>query len=108
MTANIVRQRDGHTIVDVDDGCEPGNHRRDALCAYLPLPMLEPAVKILRWHYGPTDAEPDPGTAWCYDCGGRVWFSEGHGVCGCGAQVCESPVDCGDDNCEYRERRGAT
>ncbi len=43
MTANVVRQRDGHTVVDVDAGCEPGNHRRDALCAYLPVPTLEPA-----------------------------------------------------------------
>lgn len=43
MTAQVVRRRDGHLVVDVDDGCEPGNHRRDELCAFLPLPMLEPA-----------------------------------------------------------------
>jgi hypothetical protein len=65
-------------------------------------------VKILSYHYGPTATDPNPGDAWCYDCGGRVGFFEGHGVCGgCGAQVCESPVDCGDDQCPYRTGLGA-
>lgn len=84
-----------------DDGCEPGNHRRDALCARTRV-STAPTANLLRYHYGPTAADPDPGAAWCYDCGGRVDFFDGHAVCGCGAQVCESPVDCGDDTCEYR------
>lgn len=35
MTALVYRE-DGErhiTVIDEDDGCEPGNHRRDALCA---------------------------------------------------------------------------
>lgn len=32
----------------------------------------------LRWHYGPTSDDPDPGRMWHYDCGGEVWaFDEG-------------------------------
>ena len=45
-----------------------------------------PAVLgVLRWHYGPTDTDPDPGKMWCYDCAGEVLgFSEGYICCGCG------------------------
>lgn len=101
MTSRTVRARAGH--VSEDDGCPPGNHRRDALCARTRIGTpATPEVKILSYHYGPTAADPDPGAVWCYGCGGRVWFGDAHGVCGCGAQVCESPVDCGDDECEYR------
>jgi hypothetical protein len=39
----------------------------------------------LRWHYGPTDADPNPGAMWCYDCGSEVWvFEEGYICRGCG------------------------
>lgn len=41
----------------------------------------------LRWHYGPTDTDPDPGKMWCYACGGEVFtFKDGAASCaGCGA-----------------------
>lgn len=64
-------------------------------------------VKLLSYHYGPTSANPDPGAMWCYSCGGRVDLFDGHAVCGCGAQLCESPVDCGNDACPYRPEGGA-
>ena len=64
--------------------------------------VTEQPVKILRYHYGPTSTDPDSGATWCYACGGRVDFFGGHALCGCGAQVCESPVDCGNDACPYR------
>ena len=35
----------------------------------------------LRWHYGPTESDPDPGTRWHYDCGGEVLVIEGALVC---------------------------
>lgn len=41
----------------------------------------------LRWHYGPTEADPNPGSMWCYDCGAEVWvFDEGYICRGCGRQ----------------------
>jgi hypothetical protein len=43
-------------------------------------------VPDLEWHYGPTDANPDPGSRWHDECGGRVDFLEGAHVCDCGAQ----------------------
>ncbi|MGI5247794.1 hypothetical protein [Dactylosporangium sp. CA-139066] len=49
MTALVFRT-DPHNpvqVVDEDDGCQPGNHRRDALCARTPLAIL------------PQDDEPD-------------------------------------------------
>ncbi len=40
------------------------------------------AVAALRWHYGPTDADPNPGSMWCYACGGEVWsFKDGTLAC---------------------------
>ncbi len=50
MTALVFRSdpNDPTAVVDEDDGCGPGNHRRDALCARTPLAMLPPA-----------DPEPD-------------------------------------------------
>jgi hypothetical protein len=46
-------------------------------------------VTELNWHYGPTAADPDPGSMWHYGCGGRVYaFKEGH--------VCSKCAD-GDD-----------
>jgi len=65
-----------------------------------PAEQPEP-VKILSYHYG-----PEPGAMWCYGCGGRVYTFDGHAVCGCGAQLCESPADCGDDACPYRPASG--
>ncbi len=54
------------------------------------LVLGEPAPAVLgalRWHYGPTDTDPDPGKMWCDDCGGEVvGFSEGY-ICGCGRSV---------------------
>lgn len=35
----------------------------------------------LRWHYGPTDADPEPGKMWHYDCGGEVWYFDGGPIC---------------------------
>lgn len=49
---------------------------------------------------------PDRGAMWCYGCGGRVDLFDGHAICGCGAQLCESPVDCGNDACPYRPATG--
>lgn len=50
MTALVFRSDPNRhtTVVDEDDGCDPGNHRRDELCARTPLAMLTPA-----------DLEPD-------------------------------------------------
>lgn len=59
-------------------------------------------VKVLSYCYGPTSTDPYPGAMWCIDCGGQVSLFDGHAVCGCGAQLCESPADCGDDACPYR------
>lgn len=28
----------------------------------------------LRWHYGPTEADKDPGKMWCCDCGKLVMW----------------------------------
>lgn len=40
----------------------------------------------LRWHYGPTPSDPDPGKMWCYACSGEVWYLEGGHICTeCGA-----------------------
>lgn len=108
MTGQIWRTDPATTLnyLDEDDGCEPGNHRRDALCARTRVEV----PKRLRWHYGPTATDSDPGAMWCFGCGGRVDLFGGHAVCGCGAQECESPADCGDETCEYRYREpgGAT
>lgn len=71
--------------------------KTDALIA-----AVSSSRKPMLWHYGPTPADPDPGSMWHYGCGQRVDFFDGHAVCGCGAQACESPVDCGDDACQYR------
>lgn len=47
MTALVYREDDRHvTVIDEDDGCEPGNHTRSELCARTPLKTLltdEPA-----------------------------------------------------------------
>jgi hypothetical protein len=41
----------------------------------------------LRWHYGPTDDDPDPGAKWCDDCGSEVWtFDDGYICSGCSRQ----------------------
>lgn len=43
-------------------------------------------TSVLRWHYGPTAADPDPGKMWCYGCGGAVMsFEEGYICAGCDA-----------------------
>ena len=45
-------------------------------------------LPVLRWHYGPTAADPNPGSMWCYDCGGEVWTLEDGYICkGCGRQA---------------------
>jgi hypothetical protein len=49
---------------------------------------LLPGIQLsrkLRWHYGPTANDPDPGRMWCYDCGG--WVVTGRGGTSC--------TDCG-------------
>ena len=47
MTALVYRHDDSRdiTIIDEDDGCLPGRHERDALCARTPLKTLTPAVE---------------------------------------------------------------
>lgn len=46
----------------------------------------------LRWHYGPTDTDPEPGKMWCYDCAAEVWFIEGGAICsGCGRVETDEP-----------------
>lgn len=66
-----------------------------------PADQPEP-VKILSYRYGPTSTDPNPGAMWCIGCGGEVTTFDGHAVCDCGAQLCESPEDCGDDACPYQ------
>lgn len=46
MTALVYRHDDSRdvTIIDEDDGCLPGRHSRDELCARTPLKTLTPAV----------------------------------------------------------------
>lgn len=84
------------------DGCPRDGHVLDGICALAKVETEPPA--LLSWHYGPTDTDPNPGSMWHYGCGGEVMLFDGHAVCGCGAQVCESPADCGDDDCDVRER----
>jgi hypothetical protein len=44
VTALVYREDDRHvTVIDEDDGCLPGRHERDALCARTPLKKLAPA-----------------------------------------------------------------
>lgn len=45
MTAQVWRSDPATTLdyLDDDDGCEPGNHRRDALCARTRVETLPPA-----------------------------------------------------------------
>lgn len=53
----------------------------------------------LRWHYGPTEADSDPGKMWCYDCGAEVYGIEGGYICsGCDRQ--EDPEASGEDDLE--------
>lgn len=35
----------------------------------------------LRWHYGPTKVDPDPGKMWHYNCGGEVWSMDDGLIC---------------------------
>ena len=47
-------------------------------------------VTELRWHYGPTDRNPDAGRMWHYDCpaghGEVMYDKDGSAYClGCGA-----------------------
>lgn len=48
--------------------------------------VVEPGGE-LDWHYGPTEADPDPGKMWCFSCGGEVWAFDGGYICRvCGHQ----------------------
>jgi len=39
-------------------------------------------VAELRWHYGPTDDDPEPGKMWHDACSGEVWsFKDGALIC---------------------------
>lgn len=38
----------------------------------------------LKWHYGPTDTNPDPGRMWHYECGKEVLYIEDGYICECG------------------------
>ncbi len=40
MTVLVYRQDGDRTVIDEDDGCEPGAHTRDVLCARTPLKTL--------------------------------------------------------------------
>ncbi len=43
-------------------------------------------TETLRWHYGPTATDPEPGKMWHDGCGREVMFIEDGHICGCGAQ----------------------
>lgn len=45
------------------------------------LSQVEVQPQSLRWHYGPTQADPEPGKMWCYDCGGNVMFIDDGYIC---------------------------
>jgi len=50
-------------------------------------PVSDSAGEDLRWHYGPTESDPYPGSMWCYDCGAQVWcFEDGYICSGCKRQ----------------------
>jgi hypothetical protein len=52
---------------------------------YDPQTGTERSRGSLRWHYGPTDTDPEPGRMWCNDCGSEVYgFKEGYVCNGCG------------------------
>lgn len=41
----------------------------------------------LRWHYGPTPTDPEPGNMHCYECGGDVLVFDGvRGCSKCGRE----------------------
>lgn len=42
MTAVVYREHSGTVVVDHDDGCPPGRHCRDELCARTALASLPP------------------------------------------------------------------
>jgi hypothetical protein len=47
----------------------------------------QPAEELDRgWHYGPTEADSDPGKRWHYECGGEVMFFDDGDICDCGKQ----------------------
>lgn len=48
--------------------------------------------KVLQWHYGSADSDPDPGKMWCGDCGSEVYALEGGYIC---------------SGCERHERQGS-
>jgi hypothetical protein len=43
VTTLVYRQDGDRTVIDEDDGCLPGRHERDELCARTPLKSLTPA-----------------------------------------------------------------
>lgn len=46
------------------------------------------ATAALRWHYGPTDTDPEPGHMWCYTCGAQVIADDdGYWCTGCQAEA---------------------
>lgn len=55
------------------------------------------------YHYGPTAADPDPGSMWHYSCGQQVHTVDDAYVCGCGAMWTEDDhgrvtyIDCQPD-----------
>jgi hypothetical protein len=44
-------------------------------------PLVELERPELRWHYGPTETDPNPGAMWHYDCGGEVWYIDDAPIC---------------------------
>lgn len=43
--------------------------------------------EVLKWHFGPTANDPNPGSMWCDTCGHEVYIIEGSHCCGgCGLQ----------------------
>jgi len=73
----LVVRREGAAVTSLPDvtGQPPGPTGRLAA-----LPAGE-----FRWHYGPTETDPYPGSMWHYDCGLEVMTFEGAYICGCGA-----------------------
>lgn len=59
--------------------------------------LIAVVIDDFPYHYGPTDADPDPGKTWHIGCGGEVLFIEDGLICvKCGAQAeleADEPVE---------------
>lgn len=75
----------GHSLATPLDG---GTATCMVMPAVSPADFLAAGGRELRWHYGPTAADPDPGKMWCYGCGSEVWaIDDGWWCTGCQSRV---------------------